>query len=323
MLIKTDSSGELEWGKTYGFGGALSVVQTDDLGYALCGTYWLLKTDADGNVQWNKTFEGLNLHSAIQASDGGYVIVGYDPNYGEGLDVSVLLKTDQNGNLLWNKTFTPSYSAYAPAVAETDDGDYMVAGTLGGDFWLAKTDNGGNLPWNKTYHHVSELKTGPSSFRSIAKTEDGGYILSGDDGRGAWLVKVDADGEEQWNLGYIVGERENCFFTSVVELADGGYIVAGCYFSPVYALLVRIDGSGGYVWNASYGTDNGRAYSVLAADDGGFVVAGFLDDNVWLAKFAPESQFWSSVVLLVAGLVVVTVVAVAFVVYKRNHRTTA
>ena len=60
-LVKTDSSGEMQWKKTYGteFGvsyAAKSIVQTTDSGYVLSGYGgWILKLDAEGNVQWNKT----------------------------------------------------------------------------------------------------------------------------------------------------------------------------------------------------------------------------------------------------------------------------
>ena len=291
---------------------AFSVVQTEDLGYALCGSGWLLKTDSQGNVQWSKTYGQLRPFRVIKADDGGYAIIGSFA-FDNDVRTPVLMKTDENGNLLWNKTFSlNSYLTSAGDVVETDGGDYVVAGIWGGDFWLAKTDNGGNLLWNQTYNHVS----GAQIFRSIAKTGDGGFILSGDGGGNAWLIKTDFEGEEIWSFNYTSSESISTFH-SAVELVDGGYIAVGYFNSR--ALLVRTDASGVSLWNSAYGEDYPyEAFSVIAPNDGGFVVAGSLDNNVWLAKFAPESQFWSSVVLLAAGLVTIAVVSLSLLHLKKR-----
>jgi hypothetical protein len=54
-LVKTDSSGDMEWNKTYGYGSAHSVIQTSDGGYAMAGyknfqTFCLVKTDEVGII---------------------------------------------------------------------------------------------------------------------------------------------------------------------------------------------------------------------------------------------------------------------------------
>ncbi|MCW4044874.1 MAG: hypothetical protein NWE94_05090 [Candidatus Bathyarchaeota archaeon] len=76
-------------------------------------------------------------------------------------------------------------------------------------------------------------------------------------------------------------------FRSIAQLADGGYIAVG---NPA---LVKVDSSGNLRWNST----GYNAYSVSASQDGGFVVAGGLGDllspnqEIWVAKFAPESAF--------------------------------
>jgi hypothetical protein len=106
LLIKTASTGDIQWEKTYGGefgvgGEALSVVQTKDSGYALSGEGdWLLKLDDEGNVQWNKTF-GFPLRQCrvIQATDGSYVLAGWMDSNAGGYE-ALLLKTDETGNQL-------------------------------------------------------------------------------------------------------------------------------------------------------------------------------------------------------------------------------
>ena len=80
------------WNKTYGETGswALSVVQTQDGGYAFAGILngtdtWVAKTDEYGSLDWNLTFVGSSIVGSsiedfgkpiIQTNDEGYVLVG-------------------------------------------------------------------------------------------------------------------------------------------------------------------------------------------------------------------------------------------------------
>jgi hypothetical protein len=65
-LVKTDSTGDHIWNKTYGgnaFDRALTIINTDDGGFMLFGNtesygygdldIWLIKTDANGVPEWN------------------------------------------------------------------------------------------------------------------------------------------------------------------------------------------------------------------------------------------------------------------------------
>lgn len=115
-LIKTDSSGNEEWIKTFGSKGiefGLSVLQTDDGGYLAAGwTYsygngetadiYLVKTDKSGEELWHKIYGGFGNDCCFnieQTGDSGYIITGYTESYGTGNSDVFLIKTDSQGNI--------------------------------------------------------------------------------------------------------------------------------------------------------------------------------------------------------------------------------
>jgi hypothetical protein len=66
---------------------------------------WLVKTDSTGNVQWNKIYgpdvqySYRYFHSFQQTSDGGFIAAGSTNQYNGGNNSMWLVKTDSNGNI--------------------------------------------------------------------------------------------------------------------------------------------------------------------------------------------------------------------------------
>lgn len=181
-LVKTDSSGILEWNKTYGgadndFG--YSLVQTTDGGYAIVGcTYsfgvgtptmsnvYFVRTDSSGNLLWQKTYGGTNLdfaYSLVQTDDGGYAIAGKTSSFGAGADDTYLVKTDSSGIEQWYRTYGGANNDLGYSLIQTDDGEYTIAGTTfsfgtgGPDVSLVKTDPMGfsNLEFGVTITSIT------------------------------------------------------------------------------------------------------------------------------------------------------------------------
>ncbi len=170
-IIKTDSSGNMQWNKTYGGTGYESwwnVVQTPDNGYAAVGVtnssgaggmdLWLVKMDSSGNMQWNKTYggRGTEYGSCVALTlDGGFIIEGYTDSFGAGSTDVWVIKTDSNGNAQWTRTFGGSGAdgGLTPhSIAQTADGGYAVVsygnsfGAGGNDAYFIKFDAAGNTP---------------------------------------------------------------------------------------------------------------------------------------------------------------------------------
>ena len=209
-LVKVDSSGDMQWNRTYE-GPVYTMVfliRTSDGGYAMAGTcgiagigFWLVKVDSSGNVQWNNKYEGGSLYSAVQTSDDGYILAG---NYIGAQDDVRLVKVDSSGNKMWNRTYGGSEDDSALCVVQTSDGGYALAGytkSYGAgetDSWLVKVDSSGDMQWNKTYGG-----TWSDSLNSVIQTLDGGYALAGETHSYSsffpgvpdfWLIKTDETG---------------------------------------------------------------------------------------------------------------------------------
>jgi predicted secreted protein len=165
--------------------------------------FWLVKTDSSGTMQWNQTYGGPKDDEAecvIQTSDG-YAIAGYTNSTGAGGLDFWLVKTDSYGNMLWSRTYGGAGDEAANAVVQTSDQGYALAGWTtsfgagGYDFWLVKTDYSGTMQWNQTYGGG-----GDDAGFSLVLTSDGGYALAGFTGSyGAgdydgFLVKTDSVG---------------------------------------------------------------------------------------------------------------------------------
>jgi hypothetical protein len=299
-LVKTDSSGNKLWNKTYGgtlIDHAYSMVQTLDGGYAMAGytqsygvggtDFWLVKADASGSKVWNKTYGGTGndaAYSVIQTSDGGYALAGYTFSYGAGGPDYWLVKVDSTGAKQWDRTYGGTANDWAFSVVQTSDGGYAIAGNTNSygagnfDIWLVKTDASGIMQWNKTYGGVSyEISW------SVVQTGDGGYAMAGytqSYGAGyydAWLVKTDSSGNKLWNQTY--GGTNDDRVYSLIQTVDGGYALAGytaSYGAGGDVWLVETDASGTALWNKTYGgNSNDQGNCVVQRSDGVCVIAGY------------------------------------------------
>ena len=266
LVIKTNSSGDVQWMKNFGGtsnDGARSVIETADSNLIIAGmteSYgagasdaYLIATNNQGDTLWTKTYGGSQsdeLHSVAQCITGGYIMAGYSDSWGTN---SYIIRTDNNGDTLWTKVLAGIGDDYAYSIEQTpSDSGFIFGGTYGvgisDDMFMAKLDSVGGFSWSKTYGGG-----GIDKCYAVRQTADGGYIMAGESSSGLngnqfmFVVKTDAIGDTLWTR--FLGEDFYNNMAHDVQLTnDGGYVVGGFtadIFSTAYKVyIVKLDSNG-------------------------------------------------------------------------------
>lgn len=147
---------------------------------------------------------------------------------------------------------------------------------------------------------------------SVQLTSDGGYIVAGNGGPGAWLVKIDANGNKLWDR-----TVECPHANDVQQTNDGGYIFVGSKDSQGW--FMKTDADGNKLWDKTFGElnlvydqDNDfnlyYLFSGNQTSDGGYILAGMkklpkyikygrtisADNDFWLIKTDENgNEVWS------------------------------
>ncbi len=263
--------------------------------------YWIVKLDSTGTITWQKSLGGSSddiATSITQTADGGYIVAGYsssnngDVSGNHGGSDYWIVKLDSTGTITWQKSLGGSANDKANSIAQTSDGGYIVGGysdsTNGdvtghhgnGDYWIVKLDSTGTISWQKSLGG-----SGEDEATSIVQTSDGGYIVAGTSsstdgdvsgnhgGNDYWIVKLDASGGITWQKS--LGESANDYGSSIIQTADGGYIVAGYSYSDEEGyseMIIKLDSSGTITWQNSL--EASQAFSIAQTSDGGYIIAG-------------------------------------------------
>lgn len=288
------------------------VLQTGDGGYLIAATtenntlndldILILKTDAYGNVTTTKTFNKSMLdypNSMLPSDDGNYFVLGAANSAG-GDQNMYLMKVKDNCDTIFTKMYGGFGNEEAKEMVRTPDGNYAIIGasnsspSTNNDMRLYKIDPSGNVLWMKTYG-TSQYE----SARSIKVTPDGGFIIAGKTAvdplsmASLYLVKTDVNGDTMWTK-TISGGASSFEGKSIIANSDGTYILAlddstASHDSDVR--IMKLDNSGGIVWNKSYGgTDKDICKTIRPTSDGGYIVSsvarsfGWVNPDMWILK---------------------------------------
>jgi hypothetical protein len=253
---------------------------------------YLIKTDSSGDTLWTRTYGGSQdayARSARQTSDGGFIAAGYVLSPPVGKSDVYLVRTTASGDTLWTRTYGGTDDDWGNAVQQTSDNGFIITGATGstvpsgGDIYLVKTNATGDTLWSRRFG-----AGGPDEGWSVLQTADGGYVLAGytcSPGAGLTdfcLIRTSVSGSTRWTRTY--GDTNWDFGYSVSRTSDGGFILAGETYpsggDSGSAVLIRTDSMGDTLWTRSYGASYGDCgRSVQQTSDGGFIMAGLTSSS--------------------------------------------
>jgi hypothetical protein len=184
----------------------------------------------------------------------------------------------------WDKAFGGTGDDFAGQAIQTVDGGYIIAGGTkskgagGWDAWVLRLDGQGKLLWDRTFGGADD-----DGAYSVLQTADGGHIVAGytkSKGAGgwdAWVLRLDGQGKLLWDRTFGGADDDGAY--SILQTADGGYIVAGYTKSKGAggwdAWVLRLDGQGKLLWDKAFGgVGDETAYSINQTADLGLVIAG-------------------------------------------------
>jgi hypothetical protein len=253
------------------------------------GDFWVVRLNAKGAKLWDKTFGSAGddyLFTVLPLNDGGCVLGGTSS--------SISGTTIPGGN----KT-SPSFRA--------------------GDYWVIRLDASGGKLWETCYG-----TTNYDDLRAVLPAFDGGFLLAGTapgspvstgggnrlvtgyGGDDFWIIKIDAQGNREWEAAYGGGASEVLWCAA--PTADGGYVLGGrsassttgVKTSPSYGggdfWLVRITANGQKLWDRSYGgTGQDDLMTVQPLADGGFILSGRSTSEIGGNKTSPRygiGDYW-------------------------------
>ncbi|HDH97834.1 MAG TPA: hypothetical protein ENF70_01700 [Deltaproteobacteria bacterium] len=290
--------------------------------------FWVLKLDTTGAVEWQKTYGGAGYDYATsiqETGDGGYIVAGITQSFPETEPAKIwVLKLNADRTIGWENVYGVSYTPMdVPEIQARSDGGYVLGTTVNDSLLLLELAGDGSIAWQKTYKEGDV-----SSLNSLRITKDGGYIVAGwvneiytpydidplgGKWDGFWLLKLNSEGAIIWQKTY--GETQTDdegyeYFEkaySVEQTADGGYVVAGSKSSKTNCAgsrgihddiwILKLNSDGSIAWQKSYGGDCGeKAYSIVQTSDGGYAMAGYTDSfgaggaDAFILKIDPNGE---------------------------------
>ena len=205
----------------------------EETGYDICLTKVEYSFEDIGYTEWERSLGGKGVDSGTAldvTQDGGFVITGFIevPNVGRRL---AIIKTLSNGDIVWENYFGNTISL-GNSIKQTRDGGFIAVGQKGapsdGELYLVKTFPNGELEWEKTHRFPNSRG---NRGTSVVQSSDGGYVVTGyfhpnnTQFPDLLLIKFNPDGSKAWEQ--VFGGTFDELGRSVVETADGGYMIVG------------------------------------------------------------------------------------------------
>jgi hypothetical protein len=145
---------------------------------------WLVKINSSGEIEFEKTYGGTgdDFGRKIIEIDSKYTISvtvkssnGYFSESG-----NWVIQLDESGGILWKTNLPGTNSGY---INNTSNNEIIAVNTSASEFLLSKLDGSGNVVDSNNIGFQSNSNKQPFANK-ILQTEDGGFIIIGDLGAG-------------------------------------------------------------------------------------------------------------------------------------------
>ena len=267
--------------------------------------FWIIKTNSSGTIEWSKTFGGSKddiATSIVKTTNNEYLIVGTTQSTDGDANPSgvngglILIRLKLNGEIVSKRLFVggtrtnePSFSSVnafsKPTLKVLEDGRIVLGATRsigiepfsGLDFYIAMLTPFGDTLWEKTYGGGLE-----DYMSDIIVCSDGGLLMVGStfsssrDISGAgngfldmFFVKADPSGRELWKKG--IGGTGLDLVSSILEIgttkeyflvgessSNNGVIGLGA--GEKDGVILRIDNSGNVLALKQFGGVNNDGF---------------------------------------------------------------
>jgi hypothetical protein len=302
VLVRFDARGDTVWTREYGGGGnefGWDVVEVGDGGMFVAGLreapspghedVLLLRVDSAGSLIWERSFGGAGRDRAwfaTLARDGAVVLAAETEELDDGglsdMRDAQVIAVGEDGTLRWIRTLEAAGDQRVFQIAQTPDGQYVVAGTTAPadgsdrDVYVARLDANGRVLWTRDLGQGSD-----EVGHGVTALPDGQVIVTGygatptNDAADVYLMRLDASGRLVWWHNHGTQAEEHAMMT--FRRANGRFATAGYRITTVGAdiLVIESDASG-ELWASTVLEQPGNDRGVMIQPWGprGYVIAG-------------------------------------------------
>jgi len=234
---------------------------------------YVIKTDSSGDFQWQRTFgtfDETDVATSVKSTANGDILVAGSEwkynitpgnfDYYQGF----IARLDINNNLLWKRSYgTPSEVYQLESVKELKDSSIVAIGVLIDTMsnynvcMLVKTNANGDVIWLREYFRYTDAIESHNYFWDFVPTSDGGFAIAGhilvldfpNPYQDAWVLKLDSMGCPYPECDTATGILEINPYLSYGEIAKvfpnpatDNITVTGYYSLPATFNIYNIEG---------------------------------------------------------------------------------
>ena len=261
-------------------GNMLAVGTTNHLHFPpYSGNVLFMKLTLNGDVLWEKTWGGEGYEQAwavTQAEGGGYYIFGETDSHGAGGRDFFLLKITEEGTEEWFQTYGRAKREWPYGMLQLSNGELLIYGfteslvTGERNQYVLRLTPEGEVIWEYTVESPEE-----ELVLDALETTEGDLVLAVGIASDGKLVKLDSNGQVQWEKRYELPGWQ--FASQVAQSEDGGFLLAGFAMgskSQADTWLAHCTSTGEMEWETSFGNPSFDDYanSMIQLKDGTYLI---------------------------------------------------